>query len=107
MGPVPEFDPLFDPNRWNHREWLFALAKDLRGKIRVVDLNLESECCGVNLWYKSRKVLEASSRFLSFYIRHGGSLRTRKGWGQAMDGGGWMSWAQTCTDCMLDRCRGK
>ena len=23
-----------------------------------------------------------------------------------MDGGGWMPWANICTDCMLDRCKG-
>ena len=23
-----------------------------------------------------------------------------------MDGGGWMRWANICTDCMLDRCKG-
>ena len=58
LGLAPEYEP----DRWNHSEWLIAMSKDqdLKMRIRVVDLKIESECCGVNLWYSTSKALSAT-----------------------------------------------
>ena len=71
-----------------------------------MDLSGLDVVCDIPIRCSSRHAQDGASRFLSRYLRHSGCLKSGKGWGRRMDGGGWMPWPTICSDCALDRCRG-